>query len=101
MLLGSGGVAAELLKDVSLRPAPVTPDDVRDMIGELRLAPLLDAYRGTPKADVDALVDLVCRLSQLGADHAGELAEVDLNPVVVLPEGQGVRAVDALFVARG
>ena len=79
----------------------MSPDDVRDMMAELRLAPLLDAYRGTPKADVDALVDLVARVSKLGADHAGELSEVDLNPVVVLPEGQGVRAVDALFVARG
>lgn len=100
VLLGSGGTAAELLKDAALRVAPVSPEDVRDMLGELRLAPLLFGYRGAPAADVDALIDLVCKLSRIGADHAAELAEADLNPVVVLPQGDGVRAVDALFVAR-
>jgi acetyltransferase len=100
VLLGSGGVAAELLKDVALRPAPVSPQEVRAMIAELTLAPMLEGYRGAPLADVEALVDVVCKVSQLGADHAFELAEADLNPLVVLPQGQGVRAVDALFVAR-
>jgi acyl-CoA synthetase (NDP forming) len=100
VLLGMGGTTAELLRDISLRPAPVTPDEVLTMIDELRGAALLRGFRGAPPADTAALADAVSRLSQLGWDHAGELAEADLNPIAVLPAGRGVRVLDALFIRR-
>jgi acyl-CoA synthetase (NDP forming) len=98
VLVGIGGVLAELLADTTLRPAPVSPDEVVEMLGELRGGPLLHGFRGAATADVPALADAVSRFSALIADHAGELAEADLNPIVVLPAGQGVRVVDALLV---
>ncbi|WP_187281123.1 acetate--CoA ligase family protein [Nonomuraea sp. C10] len=98
VLLGSGGVLTELLSDAVLRPAPVEPGEVRDMIAELRGRKLLTGFRGAPPADVDALADTVSALSRLGADHADRIAELDLNPVLVRPAGHGAVAVDALIV---
>jgi acyl-CoA synthetase (NDP forming) len=100
VLLGVGGVFAEALEDVSLRPAPVTDATVRDMIDELRGRRLLDGFRGAPPADVAALTDAVVRLSWLAADHADRLDQIDLNPVVVLPDGEGARVLDALVIGR-
>jgi acetate---CoA ligase (ADP-forming) len=100
VLLGIGGVTAELWSDVALRPAPVTPDEVGRMLGELRGAALLRGFRGAPSADVEALADAVARFSRLIADHASVLAEADLNPIIVLPAGHGVRIVDSLLVGR-
>ena len=100
VLVGTGGVFAELLDDVVLRPAPVSADDAADMIGELRGSALLDGFRGAPVADRPALATLVSNLSRLGADHADSLAELDLNPVLVRPLGKGAVAVDALVVRR-
>jgi acetyltransferase len=68
------------------------------MLLEVRGARLLDGFRGHPVADVEALVHLMVRLSQLGIQCAGEVRELDLNPLLVLPRGQGVRAADALIV---
>lgn len=98
VLLGTGGVLTELLADAVLRPAPVTPADVREMLGEIRGKVLLEGFRGAPPADVDALVDAVVALSELGADHADHITELDLNPLLVRPAGLGVVAVDALVV---
>lgn len=100
VLLGTGGVEAELHGDVALRPAPVTLDEVEGMIDELRGRALLTGFRGAPTADRAALRDAVARLSELAVDLRERLAEADLNPIVVLPEGRGVRAVDALLIAR-
>ncbi|GAA2411264.1 acetate--CoA ligase family protein [Actinomadura vinacea] len=100
VLLGTGGVMAELLDDAVLRPAPVAPDEVREMIAEIRGRGLLDGFRGAPPADTGALVDAVVALSELGADHAGRLAELDVNPLLVRPAGRGAVAVDALIVTR-
>jgi len=100
IVLGLGGVFAEVLADVSVRLAPLGADDCRDMIRELRGAPLLHGARGRPHADVDALADALARLSglALGAGHAIE--ELDVNPLFVLPRGRGVRAGDALVRLR-
>jgi len=98
VLLGSGGVLTELLSDAVLRPAPVEPAEVHDMIRELRGSKLLTGFRGSAPADVDALADTVSALSRLGADHADRIAELDLNPVLVRPAGHGAIAVDALIV---
>ena len=100
VLVGIGGVTAELWSDVALRPAPVTPDDVGQMLDELRGVALLRGFRGAAPGDVAALGDAVSRFSQLVADHADILAEADLNPIIVLPDGQGVRIVDSLLVRR-
>jgi acetate---CoA ligase (ADP-forming) len=100
VLVGIGGVTAELWADVALRPAPVTPADVAEMLGELRGVALLRGFRGAPPADVEALAEVVSRFSQLIADCARTLAEADLNPIIVLPAGQGVRIVDSLLVRR-
>ena len=89
---------AELVDDTVLCPAPVTPEQARDMVCSLRNFPLLDGFRGAEPADLDALANVVSSLSHLGADHAGVLSELDLNPVLVRPRGKGAVAVDALVV---
>jgi acetyl coenzyme A synthetase (ADP forming)-like protein len=94
VVCGLGGVQVELLRDASFRMTPVTDLDATEMIDRLRLKPLLDGYRGAPAADRDALVTLVQRVSAL-VEAVPELREMDLNPVKVLPAGQGVVAVDA------
>ncbi len=98
VLLGTGGVLAELHDDVVLRPAPVDEAEVASMLSELRGRKLLDGFRGAPAADVDALAAAVAALSRLGADHASELAELDLNPILVRPRGAGAVVADALVV---
>jgi acyl-CoA synthetase (NDP forming) len=98
VLLGTGGVAAELLDDAVLRPAPVEEGEVIEMIAELRGRRLLDGFRGAPPADIAALAATVAALSRLGADQAGRIAEMDLNPVLVRPSGSGAVVPDALVV---
>jgi acetate---CoA ligase (ADP-forming) len=101
VLVGTGGVLAELLDDAVLRPAPVTPEQAGDMVASLRCGALLTGFRGGPHADVDALCSTVSALSRLGVEHAGRLSELDLNPVLVRPRGRGALAVDALVVLKG
>ncbi len=83
---GAGGTAVELLKDVSVRIAPLTDRDAVDMVRELATYPLLQGYRGGPRANVPALEDLLLRVGTLVEDHPA-VAEMDLNPVMALPEG--------------
>jgi acetyl coenzyme A synthetase (ADP forming)-like protein len=82
----AGGTAVELLRDVSVRLAPLTDLDAREMVRSLRTFPLLDGFRGAPKADVAALEDLILRVSELVEAHP-EIAEMDCNPVMVLSHG--------------
>ncbi|QOR40881.1 hypothetical protein HNO52_11335 [Billgrantia diversa] len=77
--------------------APVTPVEAQRMIGELKGFAILDGARGRPKADVNALADLLVRVSAMAVDCAGEFAELDLNPVFVRSVGEGVCAGDALI----
>lgn len=100
ILAGVGGTLTELLDDVSLRRAPLTRAEAGRMIDETRLASLLAGYRGAPEADRGALEDTIVRLSQFAAAHAEHIEGIDLNPVLVLPKGQGCVAVDALIVKR-
>jgi acyl-CoA synthetase (NDP forming) len=83
---GAGGTAAELLKDVAVRITPITDRNAAEMIRSLGTFPLLDGYRGAPKADVAALEDLVLRVGAMVEEHP-EIAEMDLNPVMVLEQG--------------
>jgi acyl-CoA synthetase (NDP forming) len=85
----AGGVAVELIKDVSVRLAPLTEGEAADMVRSLATYPLLDGYRGAPKADRRALEDVLLRVSAL-ADAHPEIAELDLNPVVVGSEGAAI-----------
>jgi acetate---CoA ligase (ADP-forming) len=98
LMVGLGGVQVEILKDVAMAPVPLAPGEARVLLSRLKGAALLEANRGAPPADVDALVELMVRLSQLAADHAGAIAEIDLNPVLVHECGKGVSVVDALIV---
>jgi acyl-CoA synthetase (NDP forming) len=94
VVCGLGGVHVELLRDASFRMPPVTDLDAAEMFDRLRLKPLLDGYRGAPAGDRDAFVALIQRVSAL-VEAVPELREMDLNPVKVLPPGQGVVVVDA------
>jgi acyl-CoA synthetase (NDP forming) len=89
---GAGGTATELLKDVAVRITPLTIEDAHALPRSLATFPLLDGYRGTPKLDVAALEELLLRVSQLVEDNP-EIAEMDLNPVIV--HARGVAVVDA------
>jgi acetyl coenzyme A synthetase (ADP forming)-like protein len=83
---GAGGTAVELLKDVAVRITPLTDRDAAEMVRSLATFPLLDGYRGAPRADVAALEDLLLRVSALVEAHP-QVAELDCNPVKVLPHG--------------
>jgi acetyltransferase len=94
VLFGLGGVTAELLRDVTLRVAPLTDRDAEEMVREIRGFPLLEGFRGAPPANLPALVDLLHRVSRL-ATEVDEIAELDLNPVVALPGSAPCVALDA------
>jgi acyl-CoA synthetase (NDP forming) len=102
ILLGMGGVTAELFKDTTLRLLPpqggLSRNDALAMAQELRTWPLLDGFRGRPKADTDALVTAIVAFSQMAAQLGERLVEAEINPVFVLPAGQGVRAADGVVV---
>lgn len=99
VVYGLGGVYVELLKDVAFRLSPLTDVDAREMVGEIKGARLLDGYRGLPPGDVDAVIDTILRISAMAA-AIPEVSEMDLNPVMVLEPGQGVRVVDARIRVR-
>lgn len=97
VMFGLGGVYVEALADVSFRLAPLTAADAEALIDEVRSAKLLAGLRGAPPADRAALVDAIVRVGRLAADHP-EIAELDVNPLLVLPQGQGALAVDARII---
>ncbi|MFI0842941.1 acetate--CoA ligase family protein [Mesorhizobium sp. IMUNJ 23232] len=98
VMFGLGGVHVEVLKDVTFRLAPFGRDEALRMIGEIRGRAMLDGVRGAPPSDVDALADLLVSVSEFAAAHRDDVETIDLNPVVVLPAGEGVVALDALVV---
>jgi acyl-CoA synthetase (NDP forming) len=100
MLVGLGGVAAEAMRDVAIRLLPVDEDAARDMIRSLRGAALLGPFRGQPARDVDALIRAMTGLSRLFVDHSPWLSDLEFNPVMVLGQNQGLRAVDVRAVRR-
>jgi acetate---CoA ligase (ADP-forming) len=100
VMVGLGGITTELFRDVIYRPAPVSAAEAEAMLSALKAAPLLNGFRGAAKADVGALSQLIADISVLAARHAREIAEIELNPVLVHGEGQGVTIVDALVVRR-
>ena len=100
LMIGLGGIHVEVLRDVAFAPVPIERDEALALIGELRGAALLDGVRGAPPADRAALAELMGALSRFAADHADLIEEIDLNPVIVHAQGQGLTVVDALIVKR-
>ena len=96
LLFGTGGVMVEVYNDVALRQCPITRSDAIEMIDQVKGSTLLRGFRGSRPADVDALADVLVQVSQMAAQLEGTLSELDINPLMVLPEGQGVKAADAL-----
>jgi acetate---CoA ligase (ADP-forming) len=100
LVIGLGGVFVEILADVAIRIPPIRSAEARRAIENLKGAKLFSGVRGSPRADLDAFADMAARLSWLAYDLRDYINEMDLNPVVVLPKGQGAVAVDTLLVTR-
>jgi succinyl-CoA synthetase beta subunit len=98
MLVGLGGVLVEVMRDVAIRLLPIDEDTARDMIRSLRGAALLERFRGRSPRDRDAAVQAMTGLSRLFIDHRPWLSDLELNPLIVLGQGAGVRAVDVRVV---
>lgn len=97
VMLAAGGVLTEIYRDRALRLAPVDRQGALDMIAEVRALQALAGYRGRPRGDLDALADAIVAVSTLAALDDAAVAEAEINPLMVMPEGQGVVAVDALI----
>ncbi|WP_392966203.1 acetate--CoA ligase family protein [Streptomyces sp. LN245] len=98
--VGLGGVLVEVLRDTAVRVPPFGDDQARAMLSELRGRALLDGVRGGPPVDVDALVEVVIRVQRMALELGDEISELDINPLMVLPRGQGAVALDALVMCR-
>jgi succinyl-CoA synthetase beta subunit len=96
VLCGFGGILVELLKDVAIGIPPLSRAQAHDMLTRLRGFPILGGARGKPPADVDALCEAIVGVSQLASSLGEQLVGLDINPLIVLPKGNGVVAVDAL-----
>jgi acetate---CoA ligase (ADP-forming) len=100
LMAGLGGIHVEVLKDVAFAPVPIQPAEARRLLESLRGYKLLEGARGAPAADIDALTALMSALSRFATDFADEIAEIDVNPVIVHPAGEGLTVVDALIVRQ-
>jgi acyl-CoA synthetase (NDP forming) len=100
LMLGLGGVMVEVVREAVLAPVPLDHEAALALIRRLKGNAVFGSYRGMPPADTEALADLMLKLSQFAFDHVDDVAEVDLNPVIVHGKGDGVTVVDALIVKR-
>src|SRR5438270_3250131 len=100
LMVGIGGIHVEVLRDIAFAPVPIAAEQALALLDQLKGAALLGAVRGAPPADRTALAELIATLSRFAADHAELIEEIDLNPVIVHPQGHGVTVVDALIVKR-
>ena len=96
VMLAAGGVLAEILRDRSIRLAPVDLDEAKAMIGEVVALKALAGYRGKEPGDLEALAQALVSLSRLAVHNGPAVADAEINPLIVRPKGQGVVAVDAL-----
>ena len=94
MMFGLGGTMVELLKDISFKVAPLTSEDIDEMIENTLAGKLLKGYRGSAKADMKAVKETIARLSQLSLDNPA-ISEIEINPLIVYPEGQGAISLDS------
>ena len=101
VMVGMGGVFVELFKDVALYPAPISKAEALDMLRSLKSFKLLNGYRGGAKCDIDALCDTIVSIADFASANRDTLKELDINPLFVYPEGEGVGVADALVVKYG
>jgi acetyltransferase len=97
LMFGFGGIFVEVFKDVTFRLAPVGRNEARRMLNAVRAVKLLKGYRGTPAADTGAIEEAIVRLSDLSLQHP-EIAELDINPLLAHPQGQGVTVADCRMI---
>ena len=97
LVIGSGGIFTELLRDTVSLILPVDEHDVRRAIAKLHVAKLLDGFRGRPAGDLDEVVETILKLTRCFVDAGGSIGELEVNPLIVGPAGEGVVAVDALM----
>ncbi|MBD9647905.1 acetate--CoA ligase family protein [Ensifer sp. ENS09] len=100
LTIGAGGILVELLDDSAIVTLPTTPEAIREAIAGLKIRKLLDGYRGAPAADYAALIEAVAAAASYVVANASKLEELDINPLMVLPNGQGAVAADALIRRR-
>jgi acyl-CoA synthetase (NDP forming) len=100
IMFGLGGVFVEVLKDFSLRRAPLKEKDAWSMIREIRGYPVLEGVRGDLSSDIPAIVRVLITVSQLAIDFENFISAMDINPLVVYPNGKGVKVLDCLFVKK-
>lgn len=100
LAFGLGGIFVEVLKDISLRVIPVSKSDAEDMVKEIKGYSVLKGLRNRARGDLEALVDVLQKLSRLADDFREEISEIDINPLMVLEKGKGVKALDALVIRK-
>jgi acetyltransferase len=100
VMFGLGGVFVEVLKDFSLRHAPLKERDAWEMVKEIKGYKILEGVRGEKRSDQEAIVSALMAVSQMAVDLKGAISEIDINPLIVYPEKGGLKAVDCLFVKK-
>jgi acyl-CoA synthetase (NDP forming) len=100
LTIGSGGILVEIMKDIQTLLVPASRSDIENALTGLKSAPLLTGYRGQPKADIDATVEVILAIQNYAIAEADQLAELDVNPLLVCAQGEGVFAADALIVLQ-
>lgn len=100
VLFGLGGIFVEVMADVSIRVLPATATELREMISEIRGYKILSGARGRKPADKEAILQVLMKIASLASEWRDEIHEIDINPLIVLEEGKGARAVDALILLR-
>ena len=101
VMFGLGGIFVEVFKDFSLRHAPLNERDAWEMAKEIKGYKILEGVRGGKRCDFEAIAEALMAVSQLAVDLGDSFSEIDINPLVVYPEGGGLKAVDCLFVKKG
>lgn len=100
LMFGLGGVFVELFKDVAFATCPVSPSRAKEIISKTKALKWLEGFRGEPEYDIDALVEAIVHISEFASYHKDRLLEMDINPIRVLPKGEGVLALDAVLVVE-
>lgn len=100
IMFGLGGIFVEVLEDISLRLLPITRRDAEEMIREIKGYKILQGVRGQPPRDLDALIDTLLKVSRMAEDLEEQIAEMDLNPIMVFETGKGIKVVDALMISN-
>lgn len=99
IMFGLGGIFVEVLKDVVLKPVPLSREDAQEMLGEIKGAALLNGVRGRQAVDKEALIEILLGVSQLAVEAGEDILSLDLNPVTVLPEGKGAIILDGVLIS--